>query len=91
MKEGLTVAFTTVERGPAIKRNESSVLVSRDAFHWEEVFAFKKDFWRPVQVFKYGVISCPSGDMSLHDFWISGEGLVGLDGCSLRVGIGENA
>ena len=91
LKEGLTVAFTTVERGPAIKRNESSVLISRDAFHWEEVFTFKKDFWRPVQVFKYGVISCPSGEMSLHDFWISGEGLVGLDGCSLRVGIGENA
>lgn len=86
-EEGLYVAFTTVERGPAIHRRESSVLVSRDAFHWEEVFSFKKDFWRPVQVFKYGVISCPSGSLSQSDFYISGEGLVGLDGCSLRVAL----
>ena len=89
-REGLHIAFTTVERGPAIKRDESSVLISRDAFHWHEVYTFKKDFWRPLQVFKYGVISCPSGDLSSQDLWISGEGLVGLDGRSLRVAITEN-
>ncbi len=89
-REGLHVAFTTVERGPAIKRNESSVLVSSDAFHWHEVFSFKKDFWRPLQVFKYGVISCPSGELSSGDLWISGEGLVGLDGRSMRVRIAED-
>lgn len=88
-REGLHVAFTTVERGPAIRRKESSVLVSRDAFRWEEVFSFKKDFYRPMQVFKYGVISCPAGMMSADDLWISGEGLVGLDGASLRVSITE--
>ena len=86
-REGITVAFTTVERGPGIHRRESSVLVSEDAFHWQEVHAFKKDFWRPVQLFKYGVISVPTGQMSIDDFWLSGEGLVGLDGCSLNVQI----
>ncbi|MDK2979796.1 MAG: hypothetical protein PWQ55_143 [Chloroflexota bacterium] len=88
-QEGLHVSFTTVEQGPGILSDHSSVLVSRDAFHWEKIAQFKKDFWRPVKVFKYGVISCPSGPSSLDDLYLSGEGLVGLDGCSLRVCISE--
>ncbi len=84
-REGLKVAFTTVERGPAIHRQQSQVLVSEDAFHWQEMHAFQKDRWKPVQLFKYGVISVPSGKMSADDFWMSGEGLVGLDGRSLNV------
>jgi hypothetical protein len=83
-QEGLHVAFTTVEQGPGILSNYSSVLVSRDAFHWDKVYEFKKDFWKPVKVFKYGVISCPSGSLSKNELYLSGEGLVGLDGCSLR-------
>ena len=90
-REGLCIAFTTVEPGPAISRSESSILVSRDAFHWEEACCFRKDAYRPMRVFKYGVISCPSGEMSASDFWISGEGLVGLDGCTKRLCISENA
>ena len=82
--EGTHLAFSTIERGPAIMSDESSVLVSEDAFHWNKVFAFKKDFWKPVQVFKYGVISCPSGIMSNNALFLSGEGLVGLDGVSIQ-------
>ncbi len=89
--EGLHVAFTTVEQGPAILSNESSVLISEDAFHWEKVYGFKKDFWRPVKVFKYGVIACPSGDLSIKAFYISGEGLVGLDGTSMKVSLAKDA
>jgi hypothetical protein len=88
--EGLFIAFTTVERGPAILRNEASILVSQDAFHWQEVKTYRKDFYRPMKVFKYGVISCPSGQLSSRNFWISGEGLVGLDGCSQRIAITPN-
>ena len=83
-REKVFVAFTTVERGPAILSRASSVLVSEDAFHWEKVHSFKKDFYKPLQLFKYGVISCPSGEMSIHELYLSGEGLVGLDGCSLK-------
>ena len=86
-REGIFLAFTTIERGPAIHSRSSAVLVSEDAFHWEKVFEFKKDFYRPVQLFKYGVISCPSGEMSISEFFLSGEGLVGLDGCSIKAGI----
>lgn len=88
-REGLDVAFTTVEPGPAIQRRESSVLVSRDSFHWDEVFSYRKDGYRPMKVFKYGVVSCPSGDLRASDFWISGEGLVGLDGTTQRLRIAE--
>lgn len=84
-REKIFLAFTTVERGPAILSKESSVLVSEDAFHWEKISSFQKDFYRPLQLFKYGVISCPSGEMSIHEIYLSGEGLVGLDGCSLKV------
>jgi hypothetical protein len=89
-KEGWKIAFTTVERGPAIHRHQSQVLVSTDGFHWQEVQTFQKDAWKPVQLFKYGVISVPSGVMSAVDLWISGEGLVGFDGCSLNFRIGKN-
>lgn len=81
--EGLHIAFTTIERGPGIQTDKSHVLVSEDAFRWEPVYAFQKDFWKPVQVFKYGVISCPTGEMRMDEFYMSGEGLVGLDGISV--------
>jgi len=83
--EGLHVGFTTVERGPGIQRNESSIFVSEDAFHWQEVGSFRKDIWRPVRLFKFGVISCPSGAVTSRDFFISGEGLAGLDGVAMRL------
>ena len=86
-REKVFVTFTTVERGPAILSQASSVLVSEDAFHWEKIFSFKKDFYKPLQLFKYGVIACPSGLMSIHELYLSGEGLVGLDGSSLKVSV----
>ena len=88
-QEGLHLAFTTVEHGPAILSQESAVLVSQDAFHWQKIYAFKKDFWRPVKLFKYGVIALPSGELSRTELYLSGEGLVGLDGCSIKVSISE--
>ena len=83
-KEGDFLAFTTIERGPAIQTDTSAVLASRDAFHWEKVYRFKKDGWKPVQVFKYGVISCPSGEMSSEAVYLNGEGLISLDGISVK-------
>jgi hypothetical protein len=80
--EGLHLAFTTVEPGPAVQRTTAAVYVSKDAFTWQEVMQFQKDAWRPMKLFKYGVISCPSGKMSQEAIYISGEGLKGLDGIS---------
>jgi hypothetical protein len=87
--DGVHMAFTTVETGPAITRQESSVLVSRDAFHWSEAHAFRKDRLRPTWLFKAGIIICPSGPFTSRDFWLSGEALVGLDGRSIRAGLDD--
>jgi hypothetical protein len=84
-REGIHLAFTTVEPGPAIRINQSLVLSSQDALHWKPVIAFEKDGWRPMKLFKYGVISCPSGMMTTEAVYVSGEGLVGLDGESVRL------
>ncbi|MCA9411304.1 MAG: hypothetical protein KC944_08840 [Candidatus Omnitrophica bacterium] len=89
-KEGLRVAFTTVEKGPAITSNEASVLISPDGFNWKKAGSYKKDAWRPMKIFKYGVLACPSGEMSIDEFYLSGEGLAGLDGRSVRVRIGKD-
>jgi hypothetical protein len=86
-EEGLYVVFTTVEPGPAVRRNSAAVLVSSDAFHWHEIHQFKKDFWRPMKLFKYGVVSCPSGPLEAAALPISGEGLSGFDGESMLIQI----
>ena len=78
--ENLHLAFTTVERGPAISSDRSQILISEDAYHWEEIFSYKKDFWRPMRLFKYGVIIPPSGNQHIEKLYLSGEGLSGLDG-----------
>jgi len=88
--DGWYLAFTTVEPGPAIQRMESLILVSRDGFTWHEAAAFPKDIWRPMKLFKYGVISAPSGEMHANSLWISGEGLVGLDGVSAHIRVVEH-
>jgi len=84
-REGLHVAFTTVEPGPGVRSTRSAVLVSPDAFAWTEVAAWAKDAWMPYRAFKHGVITCPSGRQPAADFYLSGEALRGLDGVSLRV------
>jgi hypothetical protein len=88
-KEGIHVAFTTVEKGPGIKRDESSIYISEDAYNWSEVLTYKKDRFRPYSIFKNGVISCPSGNLDLKNFYISGEGLVELDGVTLGLDISK--
>lgn len=85
--DGLCLAFTTVEAGAGIQRQESAVLVSVDAFAWQEIHTFRKDAWRPMKLFKNGVLICPSGPMTSQDVYLSGEGLRGLDGQSARVRI----
>ena len=37
--------------------------------------------------FGFGALSLPSGEFSSEDFWLSGEGVTGLDGCSARCAI----
>ena len=81
-REGLFVATTTVEPGPGIHTSQVHLLASRDAVEWHEVLSFQKDRWPVRQGFGFGSLSLPSGELSAEGFWISGEGVVGLDGRS---------
>lgn len=80
--DNVFLAATTVEEGPGVKTNKASLMASRDGINWKTLTSFKKDSL-PMVPFKYGIISFPSGNFSSNYFWISGEALVGLDGCSL--------
>jgi len=80
--DGLFLAGTTVEKGPGVQTDRASLLVSENGVEWRKVISFRKDFW-PMKYFKFGVISFPSGSYSSKSFWISGEALKGLDGCSM--------
>jgi len=85
--DGVYLATTTVEPGPAVDTRLSHLLASLDGVTWQEVATFRKDCL-PMPWFAFGSISLPSGRFSSRRFWISGEGLRGLDGasrlCALR-------
>lgn len=85
--EGTHIAFSVVEPGYGGQSDRAFILVSDDAFRWHATFSFKKDFFVPMGKFKYGVICCPSGPMKESALYISGEGLFGIDGCSLQMSL----
>ena len=55
------------------------LLASEEGLEWEPVISFRKDPY-PMTGFGFGSISLPSGEFSSESFWISGEGVRGLDG-----------
>lgn len=88
--EGLHVACTTVEKGPAILSHRASVLVSQDGFNWSEGASFEKDAWRPYAAFKSGAITCPTGTNHIDDLHLSGQALKGFDGITIRAALQPN-
>jgi hypothetical protein len=78
-RDGLYLATTTVELGEGVKTDQARVLASEDGLEWEPVLSFRKDPL-PMTAFGFGSISLPSGEFPSDAFWISGEGLYGLDG-----------
>jgi hypothetical protein len=80
--EGIHLATTTVEPGPCIRTDRAFLLASHNAIKWIEVASFAKDRF-PMRGFGFGSLALPSGDLSVEGFWLSGEGLEGLDGRSV--------
>lgn len=80
--DGLFLATTTVEPGPGIQTDKARLLASRDAIEWTAVAEFQKDRF-PMRGFGFGSLSLPAGQLSSDGFWLSGEGLIGLDGRSV--------
>lgn len=87
MRDGVHLATTTVEVGPAIRARRCYLLRSEDGRHWTEAASFAKDVL-PMRLFKFGSLSLPSGDYGSGAFWLSGEGVRGLDGDSLLCALG---
>lgn len=79
--DGVLLATTTVEPGAAIHTRRARLLYSTDGVAWREALSFAKDRL-PMRFFKFGSLALPSGSFSSQAFWISGEGLTGLDGAS---------
>jgi hypothetical protein len=81
-EDGVYIIGLTVEKGDGIKTDSAQVMVSTNTRDWDILFSFKKDKW-PMPLFKFGVVSFPYGQYSSKSFWLSGEALDGLDGCSV--------
>jgi hypothetical protein len=87
--DGALLATTTVEPGPAIRTRRAHLLLSENALDWTEALSFAKDRF-PMRFFKFGSLALPAGRFSSKAFWVSGEGLRGLDGASWLCAL-ENA
>jgi len=88
--EGIYLATTTVEPGPQIHTDRVRLLASEDGTDWEEIVEYPKDAF-PMRAFGFGSLSLPSGCYSADAFWISGEGIRGLDGRSQLCCLGLNS
>ena len=64
-----------------ILTRQACLLSSLDGRTFEVAASFDKDAW-PMPWFKFGSLSLPSGHYSSKRFWLSGEGVRGLDGGS---------
>lgn len=87
--DGWLLAGTTVEPGPAVRTHRAFLLCSRDGLDWRTAASFAKDRL-PMRFFRFGSLALPSGHYGSDAFWLSGDGLAGLDGrsalCSLAPG-----
>ncbi len=86
--DGRYLVTTTVEPGPGIQTDRCRVLVSEDGIHYDACAEFRKDPWS-MSWFGFGSIALPSGRFSSRDFWISGEGLTGLEGTPLHASLSD--
>lgn len=79
--DGYYIASTIVEEGEFIKSNKATIRVSKDCRNWEPVLSFVKDKYHKA-CFGFGVASFPMGIFSSNEIWISGSGLLELEGRS---------
>ena len=79
LSDGWMIVATAVEKGPGVYSDRAHVYASRDGERWLEVMQARKDGWR-MPLFKNGVINFATGDQASSEFYLSAEGLVGMDG-----------
>lgn len=87
LADGYYLAATSQEIGPGVLDRYVHLMISRDLYHWEDIYQFQHDGY-PKQFFKFGVIGFPDGIQFSHSFYIFAEAVKGLDGKTALCGIG---
>jgi hypothetical protein len=77
--DGIYIAATSVEPGYSMKHKTAYLIGSKDLVTWKEIRTYKKDCF-PINLFKYGVIAFPGGEMKISSVSYFGEALINLDG-----------
>ena len=86
--DGLFIASTLQEPGPAVTDNRVHVYVSHDADTWHDVYMFKHD-GLPKRLFRFGSMAFANGPQTSKNFHASFESIKGLDGISALCAIEE--
>jgi hypothetical protein len=73
------VIQTSVEIGPGVKSNFSTLFYSKNLTNWFAVKSFKKDIFSK-KLFKFGVIAFSEGSQNSRNFLLHAEGLNKIDG-----------
>jgi hypothetical protein len=79
VKQDFYLAATSVEPGYSMTHKTANLIASKDLINWKVIKSFKKDLL-PIDLFKYGVIAFPLGDIDISSVIYFGEALSSLDG-----------
>lgn len=79
IEDNLFLAATSVEPGYSMKHKTANLIVSKDLLTWQIIKSYKKDSF-PIDLFKYGVIAFPLGQINSSSVYFFGEALINLDG-----------
>ncbi len=83
---GQHIAATTVEHGYSMKHKKAHLLISsNDAETWTSIKSFDKDYYYPLDFFKYGAIGFPIGQQKKEKFSCFGEALIDFDGVTITI------
>lgn len=80
LSNGQYLAASSVEHGYSLKHKKAHLLISDDLEHWESIQVFKKDYYYPLDFFKYGAIGFPIGEQNINEVNCFGEALINFDG-----------
>ncbi len=82
LDDGTAVAASAQEIGPSHIDRKLHLYASSDMEAWTEIASFKHDGW-PKRYFRFGTICISKGNMCTAGFYMSCEGVKGLDGKSV--------
>jgi hypothetical protein len=80
LSNGYYLAASSVEHGYSLAHKKSHLLISTDLENWISSKNFQKDYYYPLDFFKYGAIGFPIGEQQIETVSCFGEALINFDG-----------